>query len=51
MKVVYCFLELDMPFTEFIKLFDFSQKEYVEKLIAKIKEAFDVIFDTASEKN
>ena len=23
MKVVYCFLELDMPFTDFIKLFDF----------------------------
>ena len=46
MKVIYCFLD-----TEFLKMFDYSQKEYVEKLIERLTEAFEAIFDAAAEKN
>ena len=51
LKCVYCFLDTDLTFRAFIKLFDFSQREYVEKLIHKISEAFSVMQDGAAEKN
>ena len=51
LKVIFCFLEMDIPFLKFLKLFDFSQKEYTDKLIKDLKNAFDVVFDTAVEKN
>ena len=51
LKVLYCFFKLDGDFIWFLKLFDFSQKEYVESLIHKISEAFNAIFSGAAEKN
>lgn len=50
-KCVYCFLDTDMPFIKFITLFDFSQKEYVEKLIRAISDAIKVMQESAAEKN
>lgn len=51
LKVLFCFFKLDGDFVCFLKLFDFSQKEYVESLIEKISEAFNAIFSGATEKN
>lgn len=51
LKVLFCFFKLDGDFVWFLKLFDFSQKEYVESLIRKISAAFNVIFSGATEKN
>lgn len=51
MKVIYCFLDTELTFEQFLKMFDYSQKEYVKKLIERLKEAFEAIFDAAAEKN
>lgn len=51
LKVLFCFFKLDGDFVGFLKMFDFSQKEYVEGLIEKISEAFNAIFAGAAEKN
>ena len=51
MKVIYCFLDTELTFEQFLKMFDYSQKEYVEKLIEWLTEAFEAIFDAAAEKN
>ncbi len=51
MKIIYCFLKTDMTFPDFLDLFDLSQKEYAGKLIDRLKNAFELVFDTASEKN
>lgn len=50
-KCVYCFLDTDMPFVKFIALFDFSRKEYVEKLLRAISDAIKVMQEGAAEKN
>ena len=51
LKVLFCFFNLDVDFVSFLKMFDFSQREYVEGLIEKISEAFNAIFEGAAEKN
>lgn len=51
LKVLYCFFKLDGNFVGFLKMFDFSQKGYVECLIRKISEAFNAIIEGAAEKN
>ena len=51
LKVLFCFFKLDGDFVGFLKMFDFSQREYVEGLIGKISEAFNAIFAGAAEKN
>lgn len=51
LKVLFCFFKLDGDFVNFLKMFDFSQREYVEGLIEKISEAFNAIFEGAAEKN
>ena len=51
LKVLFCFFKLDGDFVNFLKMFDFSQREYVEGLIEKISEAFNAIFAGAAEKN
>lgn len=51
LKCIYCFLETELTFEAFIKLFDFSQKEYVEQLLHRISEAFSVMQGGAAEKN
>lgn len=51
LKVLFCFLDIDETFVQFLKLFDFSRKDYVEKLIDCLKTAFEQIFAEAAEKN
>lgn len=51
LKVLYCFFKMPCAFEDFLAMFDWSQKEYAERLVNAIKEALDLIFGTASEKN
>ena len=51
LKVLFCFLDIEETFVQFLKLFDFSRKDYVDKLISCLKTAFEQIFAEAAEKN
>lgn len=51
LKTLYCWFDTNIQFIEFIKLFDFSDKQYVDKLLQKLDETFKIIFDSPVEKN
>ena len=51
LKALYCFLETDLPFEKFVKMFDVSKREYFEDLVGRLRAAFEAIFSEASEKN
>lgn len=51
LKVLYCWIDTNIDFIEFIKLIDLSDLEYIKELTSKIKYAFDIIFNSSSEKN
>lgn len=51
MKMLYCWFDTEMEFIDFLKLFDLSDKDYVDKLTKKLQEAFDLIFGGSAEKN
>lgn len=51
MKMLFCWFETDMEFIDFLKMFDLSDNEYVEKLTQKMKQAFELIFGGSAEKN
>ena len=51
LKVIYCYFDTSMTFENFVKMFDFSLMFYIEKLIARIKAAFELLLDGAAEKN
>ena len=51
MKMLYCWFDTELEFIDFLKLFDLSDKEYVEKLTDGIKVAFELIFAGSAEKN
>lgn len=50
-KMLYCWLDTDMEFVEFLRLFDLTDEKYINKLIKSIQFAFDIIVDGAAEKN
>lgn len=51
LKAIFCFIEIECSFIEFIKLFDMTQPVYLKKLEEAIKEVFHIVFDSAAEKN
>lgn len=51
MKVVYCLFDTPMSFVQFVKLFDFTRIDYVEELCARLKEIFEIVLESSSEKN
>ena len=51
MKMLYCWFDTDVSFVDFLKLFDLTDKEYVEKLTGEIKTVFDLVMDGSAEKN
>ena len=51
LKAIYCFIEIDCSFIEFIRLFDMTQPAYLKKLEKTIEDAFQVVFSSAAEKN
>lgn len=50
-KMLYCWLDTDMEFVEFLRLFDLTDEKYINKLIKSIQFVFDIIIDGAAEKN
>ena len=50
-KVVYCLFDTAMSFTVFLKMFDFTNVEFTEKLLARLDEIFTLILNSATEKN
>ena len=50
-KVVYCLFDTSMSFTDFLKMFDFTNIEFTEKLLARLDEIFTLILNSATEKN
>lgn len=51
MKVLYCYLDTDMSYMEFLKMFDLADLEYIKKLTSAITECFDIVFNSSAEKN
>lgn len=51
LKAVYCWFDTDLPFVEFVKLFDLTDKEYINKLLKTLDDTFNIIFSSSAEKN
>jgi len=51
LKLLYCWIETDMEFIDFVKLFDFTDSIYVKELTKTIEKAFNIILDDSAEKN
>lgn len=51
MKALYCWFDTDITFIDFLKMFDFTDKKYVDELSKRIKEVFEIVFNGAAEKN
>lgn len=52
LKAIYCFIDGGTrSFEEFVRMFDFTKKDYVETLTERFKEIFDLFESEAAEKN
>jgi len=51
MKMLYCWFDTELSYEEFVKLFDLTDKEYIDKLATKIQKVFSLIFSGSAEKN
>lgn len=51
MKLLYCWFDTEISFIEFLKMFDLSDREYIEKLTSALQNAFEVILESSCEKN
>lgn len=51
LKLLYCWIDIDIEFIDFLKLFDLTDKEYVKDFTKALKDAFDKILDGSAEKN
>ena len=50
-QVLYCWIDTDLEFIDFLKLFDLTDPEYVKEFVKALKDAFDKILDGSTEKN
>lgn len=51
LRAVYCWFNTKYTFIEFLQLFDFSDVNYIYRLVDKLKVTFDLIAGEATEKN
>jgi len=53
LKVVYCFLVFEKPMSvlEFLRMFCFSDKDYFDELVGKLKEIMEAIFPENKKKD
>ncbi len=51
MKVIYCFFETELSFTQFIKMFDFTNLKFTEELLTRLDEVFSLVLNSSAEKN
>lgn len=51
MKTLYCYLETEMTFVDFLRMFDLTDEKYIKKLTDKIKFVFELVLNSSAEKN
>ena len=51
LKLLYCWIDIDIEFIDFVRLFDMSDKEYVKDLLKAMDEGFKFILNSSAEKN
>lgn len=51
LKCLYCWFDTRYSFIEFLQLFDFTDIDYISNLVEKLRLAFNIIRESASEKN
>lgn len=51
LKLLYCWIDIELEFIDFLKLFDMTDIDYVNELTNSLKNAFEVIFNSSAEKN
>ena len=51
MKILYCLFDTDITFLEFLKLFDMTDAEYIDRVSKEIKDIFDLLLNGSAEKN
>ena len=51
MKMLYCWLETDIEFVDFLKLFDLTDIDYIKDITGEIKKVIDIVFNSSAEKN
>lgn len=51
LKLIYCWFDTEMSFTDFLKLFDLSDEKYIKKLVGTLNSTFEIIADSSAEKN
>ena len=52
LKLLYCWINTDISFVDFVKLFDLTDMEYVKEFLEVLEKTFKLILeDTSSEKN
>lgn len=51
LKLLYCWIDTNIEFIEFVKLFDFTDEKYIEELITTLTKAFEDIINSSAEKN
>ena len=51
MKILYCWLDTDIEFIDFLKMFDLADFEYINKLTKAIQKSFELVFNSSAEKN
>lgn len=51
LKLLYCWIDIDIEFIDFVRLFDMSDKEYVKELLKAMDEGFKFILNSSAEKN
>lgn len=52
LKVIYCFLVFETPMSviEFLRMFNFGDKDYFDELVGKLKEIMIAIFPDSKKK-
>ena len=51
LKLLYCWIDIDIEFIDFLKLFDLTDTEYVKEFTKVLQDSFDKILDGSAEKN
>ena len=51
LKLLYCWIDIDIEFIDFLKLFDLTDTEYVKEFTKALQDSFDKILDGSAEKN
>lgn len=51
LKLIYCWIDTEFEFIDFLKLFDLTDKEYVKEFVKALNDAFDIILNGSAEKN